>query len=254
MASLIESAKGPICIAAPGIQMSVAQALCKAAETLGPELILVCVDFDERVLRMGYGDLEAINIVRAAGLKLEHSPGLRSGLIIVGDKGFIYTPTALYLESESSDLTIRNAVRLSKQQVTEALSRMSPVAKAIAVMSTDDPEEKKRISSLPTEVITEEVSQDRVNQVATKLQQAPPVKFDIARQVRVFESFLQYVDMTLSGAAIQRHKLKIPKTLQDIGGGDDLEGRLKTTFDLIANGSNISSEKLDVKLKSLTTP
>lgn len=55
--------------------------------------------------------------------------------------------------------------------------------------------------------------------------------------------------MTLSGAAIQRHKLNIPKVLQELGGGDDLEGRLKTTFDLIAKGSNVSSKKLDDKLK-----
>ena len=30
----------------------------------GPELITVCIDFDERVLRMGFGDLSAVEILR----------------------------------------------------------------------------------------------------------------------------------------------------------------------------------------------
>lgn len=251
IASFIGAAEGPVCLAAPGIQKAVAEALSLAAEKLGPELISVCLDFDERVLRMGYGEFESINIIRAAGIKLEHSPGLRSGLVIVGDKGYVYTPTALYLEAEPSDVEVRNAIKLSKQQVTEALSRMSPVAKAIAIMRTNDPEEQKRINNLPTEVETQEITDHKIIQVTQRLEQAPPVKFDVARQVRVFESFLQYVEMTLSGAAIQRHKLKIPKPLQDLGAGDDLEGRLKTTFDLIEKGSSISSKTLDKKLKEI---
>jgi len=251
IASIIESAQEPICIASPGIQKSIAEALCSAAKKLGPELISVCVDFDEHVFRMGYADIEAIKQLESDGIRIDHSPGLRSGLVIVGDEGYVYTPTALYLEAEPTDVNVRNAVRLSKQQITEALSRMSPVAKAIAVMSTDDPVEKKRIESISPEVVTEEIKSDFIEHVTSKLKQAPPVKFDVVRQVRVFEPFLQYVDMSLSGAAIQRHKLKIPRELQELGGGNDLEGRLKTTFDLIAKGSNVSSKKLDDKLKSI---
>lgn len=188
--SLIESATGPICIASPGIQKPIAEALCSAVEKLGPEVISVCVDFDEHVFRMGYGDIEAINLVESYGVRVDHSPGLRSGLIIVGDEGYVYTPTALYLEAEPTEVNVRNAVRLAKKQITEALSRMSPTAKAIAMMLTDDPVEKKRIESIPPEVVTEEIRPDFIAQVTEKLKQAPPVKFDVARQVRVFEPFL----------------------------------------------------------------
>ena len=37
------------------------------------------------------------------------------------------------------------------------------------------------------------------------IEEAPPVRFDLARQVRVFEPYLQYVELSLSGASIQRH-------------------------------------------------
>jgi hypothetical protein len=49
------------------------------------------------------------------------------------------------------------------------------------------------------------------------LKEAPPVRFDLARQVRVFEPYLQYVELSLTGAAIQRHRLAIPPSIQKLG-------------------------------------
>ncbi len=52
--------------------------------------------------------------------------------------------------------------------------------------------------------------------------EVPPVEFDIARQVRVFNAYLQYVEMKLSGAAIQRRRFAIPQSIQKLGGSKDL--------------------------------
>jgi hypothetical protein len=71
------------------------------------------------------------------------------------------------------------------------------------------------------------------------------VPFDIARQVRVFNAYLQYVELKLSGAAIQRHRLAIPPSIQKLGGNKDLDGRLRTTFELIKKGSEFSSKSLE---------
>jgi len=48
--------------------------------------------------------------------------------------------------------------------------------------------------------------------VERRLEEAPPVRFDVARQVRVFNAYLQYVELKLTGAAIQRHRLSIPSS------------------------------------------
>lgn len=80
---------------------------------------------------------------------------------------------------------------------------------------------------------------------------APPVKFDLARQVRVFEPYLQYVEMNLAGAAIQRHRLTIPPSIQKIGGSTDLDGRLRTTFELIERNSKLSSKALEDQLNEI---
>jgi hypothetical protein len=77
------------------------------------------------------------------------------------------------------------------------------------------------------------------------------VRFDLARQVRVFEPYLQYVELSLTGAAIQRHRLAIPPIIQKLGGSKDLENRLRTTFELIEKGSKLSSKPLEDALNEI---
>jgi hypothetical protein len=44
---------------------------------------------------MGFGELSAVEILREAGIVVRSTPGLRTGLVIVDDEGYIFTPTAL---------------------------------------------------------------------------------------------------------------------------------------------------------------
>jgi hypothetical protein len=87
--------------------------------------------------------------------------------------------------------------------------------------------------------------------VEQRLKEVPPVRFDLARQVRVFEPYLQYVEMSLSGAAIERHRLAIPPEIQRLGGSKDLEGRLRTTFDLVERTGKLSSKALEDELNEI---
>jgi len=185
-------------------------------------------------------------LLRDAEIIVGSVAGLRTALIVVDGEGFIFTPTALYLEAEPNNQAAPNAMRLSRQQVAEALARLSPVAKAIAVAQASTPEEKQRINDLPLEVKSIKVDTQEFKKVDASLKEAPPVQFDLARQVRVFEPFLQYVELSLTGAAIQRHWLSIPTSIQKLGGTKEIEARLHTTFELIEKSSKLSSKPLDL--------
>jgi hypothetical protein len=251
IANDIRKAQHSVCYAAPGIQRDPANAMAELARRLDPEFITVCLDFDERVMRMGFGELAAVKTLRDAGIVVNSTSGLRTGLVIVDHQGYIFTPTALYLEAEARPADAPNAMRLSKDQVTEALARLSPAAKAIAIAFAKTEEERKHIREQAVEVPSTKVIDEEFAAVGKRLEEAPPVQFDIARQVRVFNAYIQYVELKLSGAAIQRHRIAIPPSIQKLGGSKDLEGRLKTTFDLIEKGGKLSSKALEDTLNEI---
>jgi len=251
LTDLIRSSKRLVCYVAPGVQPDVALALVHSCSQIGAEMLTVCVDFDERVMRMGYGDIEAVALLRTANINVSNVSGLRTALLIVDDEGWIFTPTALYLEADPVGSTAPNAVRMSVEQITEALARLSPSARAIAVAQAKTPEEKTRIESVPDEIRTQTLTDASFMHASDSLKEAPPVLFDVARQVRVFEPYLQYVELSLTGAAIQRHRLAIPSSIMQLGGGEDLENRLRTTFDLIERGSKLSSKPLEDMLNAI---
>lgn len=251
MAELINNATSSVCYAAPGIQSKPAQALIALGEKIGIELITVFLDVDEKVIRMGYGELSAVNELRQAGIRVQHISGLRNGLLVVDGTGYSYTPTALLLENDSSSSVVLNAMRLTSAQVSEALTHLSPASKAIALAQATTPEEKEFIQATASEILPEPVVSGKISDIELRLKSAPPTKFDVARQVRVFQPYFQYVELRLTGAAIQKHKLNIPESIQNTGDDKELQGRLKTTFDLIDKNANISSKSLDDELRDI---
>ena len=59
LAEKISKARESVCYVAPGILAEVAKALAVVSQRIGTESITVCLDLNEGVFRMGYGDLEA---------------------------------------------------------------------------------------------------------------------------------------------------------------------------------------------------
>ena len=251
IAESVRKAQQAVCYAGPGIQLDLAQAMVEVAGRLGQEMLTVSLDFDDRVMRMGYGNVDAVQLLLDAGIAVQSSPGLRTALVVVDNEGYIFTPTALYLEAEPSDGAASNAVRMSGEQVSQALARLSPAAKTIAIAQAKTPEAKQHIEALTVDVVSAPITPEKLAEVTASLETAPPVRFDLARQVRVFEPYLQYVELSLTGAAIQRHRMAIPEKIQNLGGSEELENRLRTTFELIEKGSKLSSKPLEDALNEI---
>ena len=251
IAESVRKAQQAVCYAGPGIQLDLAQAMVEVAGRLGQEMLTVSLDFDDRVMRMGYGNVDAVQLLLDAGIAVQSSPGLRTALVVVDNEGYIFTPTALYLEAEPSDGAASNAVRMSGEQVSQALARLSPAAKTIAIAQAKTPEAKQHIEALTVDVVSAPITPEKLAEVTSSLETAPPVRFDLARQVRVFEPYLQYVELSLTGAAIQRHRMAIPEKIQKLGGSKELENRLRTTFELIEKGSKLSSKPLEDALNEI---
>lgn len=251
IAKLIQVAHTRIVYAAPGIQDEPAAALVEQCQLLLPPEITISLDFDERTLRMGYGSLAAVAMLKGAAIPVTHAPGFRSGVLIVDARGWVFTPVAHYLEDEPQSDETPNAIELSEAQVAAFAIRFSPAARQQAIEAAPTPEIAAQIEEMPRELGVVKVRDHHFEEVKHAIEIAPPVKFDVIRQVRVFEPYLQYVEMSLTGAAIQKHKVRIPPAIQNLGNSKDLEGRLRTTFALIEKSSALSSKELEDELNEI---
>lgn len=251
IAALMRMAHHRVVYAAPGMQDVPALALLDLKKQSPSPELTISLDFDERTLRMGYGSPGAVRMLREGGIELLHSPGFRSGILIVDKRGWIFTPVAHYLEEEPQSDETPNAIELSPAQVEAFAVRFSPQAREEAIKQAATPEVAASLAEIPCDLGVMPVMQEHFLKVMGAIQIAPPVKFDVARQVRVFEPYLQYVEMSLTGAAIQKHKVRIPADIQNLGKSKDLEGRLRTTFALIEKSSALSSKELEEELNEI---
>jgi hypothetical protein len=249
---MIERAKGSVILAAPGIQLNVATALVKTAQRLGKEMVIVCLDVSEHAIRLGYGVIQSVELLKAHHLLVQHVEHLRFALIVVDGKGYSFTPNALYLESDAASSLGFNAIKLTPDQVREATVRLSPAAKAVAIAQCDSEETKRKLQSIATVIEQKPVEDSSVTKIGQALKEAPPQAFNVSRQVRVYNAYLQYVEVSMTGAAIQRQKITMPKSLLSLGTDNtELEGRFKTSFDLLAKDNELSSRLLEKELKEI---
>jgi len=166
MAVLIREAKRHVLYVAPGIQDEPAKALASLLAHSPTLAVTVSIDFDERTLRMGYGTLSAVEGLRAADIRVSQAIGFRSAVLIVDDNGWVFSPTALYLEPEPQTDETPNALRLTVAQVRELLIRLSPEAKRKAVVDAETPEEAARIEAIPLEGSQEPITKHQFDVVS----------------------------------------------------------------------------------------
>lgn len=222
LVATIDTARTRVLFLTPGVSDAVADALAHAWQRLGHERVNVILDVDPEVCRLGYGTLEALKTLRAAatqaGTLVCHQPGVRIGLLIADETTLIFSPTPLLIEAGSTQPNRPNAVQLGPppQQLSDELG-------------LGDETSRKRVVGL------DPVQPQAVDAVARDLAQSPPVKFNLARRVRVFTSRFQFVELEMTGCYISRRKVPIPSRL--VGLSKSVQSQFHAHFDLVNSGS-----------------
>jgi hypothetical protein len=249
MAALIDRAERRVALTIPGLRMNTAESLIHAADRLSQANVAVVVDCSEEVFRLGYGDLDSLQHLREEGLQVRQAAGLRVGVLVCDDEAWVFSPTALYVADEVHSDETPNAVAIAGPSVRGFV-------RAVLGEQSDhvgDPSPGTDFTSAVDhrEVGIEEVSETEVQQAAAALSLAPPIPFDVARQVRVFAPYIEYVEISLKGCAIQRRRVEVPKAIQGLDGRDEMSARLRTTFDLIERDDRLSSKRLEQELNEI---
>ena len=201
----INAARRKLVYVAPGITARVAQALvqqCKGHNTVS---VIVILDIDPEVYRLGYGEMAGLEQLQQyaddSGFEVRHQPGVRIGLLISDDNILIYSPTPLLIEAGSQQPEKPNAI------ILKDLS-LSQVEKACGTGDV--------FGQTPSEIGRTIVHPTSIKEVKKDLAENPPKRFDIARAERVFNSRIQYVEFSLETYRLSQKVAPIPSDLMGL--------------------------------------
>ncbi len=229
LSKLIRSAKERVVVMAPAVNMPVAEAIADRWAILGPEAVVAIVDVDPEVYRMGYGELKALETLEKAaadvGTTLNQQAGIRIGLVIVDDTTIVFSPTPQLIEAGPKKSDTPNAIVFGRppQEIQSELG-LGPNGARDQIVGLDKAEKAK------------------ISEVKENLDRNPPQQFDIARTVRVFNTYFEFVDFELSGLQIQRRTAHIPSDLMGLAKDAKTQSKLQASFKLIDESSNVSGK------------
>lgn len=231
LSKFIRLARERLVALAPAFSLPVAQAIAERLAVLGPEAVVTILDVDPEVYRMGYGDLAALEVLEKAtadaGTTLNRQDGIRIGLIIVDDKTIVYSPTPRLIEAGPKKPDTPNAIVLGTppEQVQEELGQ-GPNGTRDQLVGLDKAERAK------------------IADVKENLARNPPQRFDIARTVRVFNTYFQFVELRLKHTELDKVRVNLPKDISKLTGDTQLDEIMKHSVGLIRDDPSISGNSL----------
>lgn len=229
--SLISTVEKWLVFMGPGVSKAIAEAIVECWHRLGRRNVKVVLDVDPEVARMGYGDVDGLNVLQNAasefGMVINRQRGVRIGVLITDLSTHVFAPTPLLIEAGSTNSPHFNSVSLDF--VPPNLVRdLGLGEKGSAVQS----------------VGREEISSEKIAKVAQDLQKNPPVKFDIARKMRVFNTFFEFVEFELKGTQLTRRQVPIPSDLMGLAQNKQTQQLLHANFRLISSDGPLSDRNV----------
>ena len=244
--SLIRRAQRRIIFLAPSVTMDVAKALVSCMERVDPSAVTITLDVDAEVCRLGYGEHEATKLLcekmKKYGAALKVHAGIRLGVLVADDAMMVFAPIPLLVEAGPRDPNAPNAIVIE------------PPDSVVDNLGGGKNGEEDQTVGLDI------ASDESIETVGDDLKQNPPPKFDIARTVRIFNAYFQYVEFELKGTFICRRTVPIPNKLMMISNDKKTQELLHASFKLVEETSDLSGKHLKndkdlivkIFLKSLT--
>jgi hypothetical protein len=231
----IRCARRRLVVVAPGLSESVARAVVDQWRRLGPNAVQVVLDLDPEVCRLGLGDLAALQQLQEAaeqmGLRIHQQQGLRVGVIVTDETTTVYSPTPRLIEAGGQPGEKRNALRFDTSILDPAGCTTDSYLRSIDLRPEPEP-----------------ITRADVQNTAQDLNANPPVKFDLARKVRVFNARFEFVEFELYGLSLSRKRVPIPSDLMGLAKDSKAQRLLRSSFQLIDENSEVSGDRV-TKLK-----
>ena len=238
LVKMIKSAQKRLVVIAPALTKPVADAISQRLDDLGKIDVTVILDSDPEVYRLGFGDKEALEIVRSASAKqyfdLREQPGVRIGVVISDEMTIIYSPISRTIEAGSTSIEKPNAIVLTG----DAVDRIANASGA----GTDENARKREVGSTA-------LNPQKVHAMESNLKANPPKDFDLTRKLKVFSSKVQYVELSISNCRLTTRQVPLPPELIDLE-DDDLKNKISSRIQMPSDDIG----KIKIKLEEEDKP
>jgi hypothetical protein len=219
---------------APGFTESVAKTIIRKWHELGANAVQVVLDPDPEVCRMGFGDLIALRMLHETamefGCHIHQQQGLRVGVIITDETTTVYSPIPRLIEVGGEPGEKRNALRLDAP-----------------VLCSPNPATDLQILDFHTKPL----EHADVRNTTEALNTNPPVRFDLARKVRVFNAS-RIRGVRAAWCILSRKRVQIPSDLLGLAKGPKAQKLLRSSFQLIEENNEVSGDRV-TRLKQFIT-
>ena len=230
LVGLIAAARTRLIVIAPAPTKPVADALARRLDDLDHLGVTIILDFDPEVYRLGFGDQDALEVIRTASAKnmfdLREQPGVRIGVIVADGTTLIYSPISKNIEAGPTSGDRPNAIVLH-----------GGVAGCIAA-SVGGNNSGGHNSDGTAEVGNVALDPTKVREMQENLNANPPKPFDMTRKLNVFSSMVQYVEFSASNYRLTTRQIPLPSELVAVD-DDDLKkritGRIRAPLMILAN-------------------
>lgn len=233
LSNLISSAQDRILLVAPSVSKQVADALVVASQRISS--LRIVIDPGEWVYRLGYGEIEGLAALEAANLTIHRCSGLRIGVIETDQEFYVFSPTPLQIEREPTHPQTPNAVRIAPAEANRIMDAVAP--------SADLTEKKAEIGNI-------RITKEEITETKKAIEERPPVKPDLNRQMSVLNSEFQFVETTFKGGSIERRTLHL--SAKDLGiKRRRLSARIAGTYKIIEEGKVKQFDDINQKLQKI---
>lgn len=241
--SVVSNATHRLIVLAPALTMDIARLIEERWIALGPERVSITLDVDPEVYRLGYGDPAALsyleNIGRRAGGLLQRHRGIRIGVIVSDDATLVYAPIPELIEAGPRDVAAPNAL----------LIRGLPPDLLKAVGFGECAHQDQTVG-------LDKATRNDIAELHEDLKLNPPQRFDIQRQLRVFNAAFQFVELRVLGTNVARRTVPLPTSLLGVMDQETRE-ELRMTLRLVPpthalSGTEINTKRQRIEKRHLT--
>jgi hypothetical protein len=216
-------------ISLPNIDEEMAEALLSFSKD-GLEIVLL-VEINEQSYRTGFGEIGALEKLKASKVILLDKRNINVYFYIFDDIGFFHFPKSRYEEAEgvSYDLVPMVASQINELKILFNLTD-EDTSITDEVMDSFDAAVLKEVKtkiSVPVE--------KKLNALIDKIKKDHPYKPDHSRLLNVYKYKFQFVELKFKGANLHIKKVKIPRNalpFKDATLKKDIEANLRLFTDL----------------------